>query len=470
MADESRARTATSESDRIAAFAAALRLEQIPSAVREQAKRLMLDAAGIAFASTRQDYGRVACEAGKALSMGAGDSVVIGTGLRLTPRDAALVNGILVHGLDYDDTHVAGIVHVSASLLPTVLAVGAERGASGARMLAAFVAGIEVAARIGMVAKGGFHQVGFHPTSVAGVFGCTIAAGMLMGLDRATLVRAQGIALSTASGSFEFLAEGAWTKRFHPGWAAAAAITAATFAKAGFVGPSLAYEGRFGLYRSYLGPAFEERNLPLLTDGLGERWETSNVAIKPYPACHFVHASIDAALEIQRAHNLAPDDIASAEALVPAEVVKTVCEPLAQKQAVASAYEAQFSIPYAVACGLVRRRFDLGSLEPAALADAATQAVARRVSYRVDPASGFPTYYSGEVVVRTRDGRELRNRQHMNRGCADRPLAGSEVSAKFHANADPIAGTDRANAVERAVLGFETIASGRDLAEVLALA
>lgn len=469
MADESRTRATASESERIAAFVDALEPARIPAAVREQAKLLILDAAGIAFASTRQDYGRVACDAGKALSAGTGASVVIGTGLRLTPRDAALVNGILVHGLDFDDTHVAGIVHVSASLLPTVLAVGAERGASGADMLAAFVAGIEVAARIGMVAKGAFHQVGFHPTSVAGVFGCTIAAGMLMGLDRESLVRAQGIALSTASGSFEFLAEGAWTKRFHPGWAAAAAITAATFAKSGFVGPTLAYEGRFGLYRSYLGPSFDERNLPLLTDGLGVRWETSNVAIKPYPACHFMHASIDAAIEIQQTHDLAPANIASVEVLIPAEVVKTVCEPVTQKQAVASAYEAQFSIPYAVACGLVRRRFDLGSLEASALADPEVQAVARRVAYRVDPASGFPTYYSGEVVLRTRDGRELRNRQHMNRGCADRPLAAAEVSAKFHANADPIVGQDRADAVERTILGFETIASGREFADRLAL-
>jgi 2-methylcitrate dehydratase PrpD len=468
MADESRTITTPCRSEIIAGFAEDLAFGRIPAAVIERAKLLLLDATGIAFASTRQDYGRVACAAGQALSSPGGERVVVGTGLRLGARDAALVNGILVHGLDYDDTHVAGIVHVSASLLPTVLAAGAETGASGRDLLAAFVAGIEVAARVGMVAKGGFHQVGFHPTSIAGVFGCAIAAGKLAGLGRSEFVHAQGLALSTAAGSFEFLADGAWTKRFHPGWAAASAMTTVAFAKAGFVAPRLAYEGRFGLYRAYLGERFDESALGLLTQGLGDVWETLNVAIKPYPACHFVHACIDAALEIQRAHDLAPDAIAEVEALVPAEVVKTVCEPVAQKQAVSSAYEAQFSIPYAVASGLVRRRFDLAALAPSALQEPAVGALARRVRYAIDPESGFPTYYSGEVAVRTIDGRVFRNRQHKNRGCADRPLSPIEVAEKFHANADPVIGRAKADAIAMTILGLETLASVRELERELA--
>lgn len=468
MADESRSVTSPCKSETLAGFVADLAFAQVPADTIERAKLLLLDATGIAFASTRQDYGRVACAAGKALSGASGERTVIGTGLKLAPRDAALVNGILVHGLDYDDTHVAGVVHVSASLLPTVLAVGAETGASGRDLLAAFVAGIEVAARIGMVAKGGFHQVGFHPTGVAGVFGCALAAGKLTGLSRAALVHAQGLALSTAAGSFEFLADGAWTKRFHPGWAAASGMTAAAFAKAGFVAPRLAYEGRFGLYRAYLGARFEEAALGLLTQGLGEVWETRNVAIKPYPACHLVHACIDAAIEIQREHDLPPEAIAEVEALVPAEVVKIVCEPVAQKQAVSSAYEAQFSIPYAVASGLVRRRFDLAGLAPSALEEPAVRALARRVRYAIDPQSGFPTYYSGEVVVHTTDGRTLRNRQHKNRGCADRPLPPGEVTEKFHANADPVVGRAKADGVARTILDLESLGSARELEALLA--
>jgi len=469
MADESRTLAAAAKSETLAAFAESLAFAKLPAAVVERAKLLLLDSAGIAFASTRQDYGRVACEAGRALAPMGGDRTVIGTPLRLPARDAALVNGILVHGLDYDDTHVAGVVHTTAALLPTVLAMGAETGASGRDLIAAFVAGTEISARVGMVAKGGFHQVGFHPTSVAGVFGCTLAAGKLAALPRAALVHAQGLALSTAAGSFEFLADGAWTKRFHPGWAAVSAITAATLAKAGFLAPRLAFEGRFGLYRAYLGERFDPASLELLTRGLGETWETLNVAIKPYPACHFVHACIDAAIEIQREHDLAPDAIEEVEALVPAEVVKTVCEPVAQKQAVASAYEAQFSIPYAVASGLLRRRFDLAALDASALAEPAVRALAARVRYAVDPKSGFPTYYSGEVVVRTRDGRRLGNRQHKNRGCFDRPLSSAEVAAKFHANADPVIGRERADAVAQRIHALETLGSARELEATLAV-
>jgi 2-methylcitrate dehydratase PrpD len=193
-----------------------------------------------------------------------------------------------------------------------------------------------------------------------------------------------------------------------------------------------------------------------------------NVAIKPYPACHLVHACIDAAIEIQREHGLTPDAIEDVEALVPAEVVKIVCEPVEQKQSVGSAYEAQFSIPYAVASGLVRRRFDLEALAPAALGEPAVRALARRVRYSIDSKSGFPTYYSGEVVVRTKDGRRLGNRQHKNRGCSDRPLSPAEVAEKFHANADPVIGASRADAVAERILGLERLGSVRELEAALA--
>ena len=272
--------------------------------VRERAKHLMLDATGIAYASGRYDFAHKAMTAIAGLG-GEGSVPVIGLPARLPPRDAALINGILVHGLDFDDTHSGGVIHATASLWPTVLATAYMRGASGADLLTAYVAGMEAATRLAAVGSGPFHQLGFHPTGLIGVFGCTLAAGTLMGLSPQALVMGQGIALSMASGSLEFLEDGAWTKRMHPGWAAQSGITAAALARQGFVGPSRAYEGRFGLFNAYIQAGIEPERWGRATAGLGEVWETMAVAVKPLPACHFTHACSDAALALIRQHKFA---------------------------------------------------------------------------------------------------------------------------------------------------------------------
>jgi 2-methylcitrate dehydratase PrpD len=301
-------------SEELARFVGAFATAAIPAAVTARAKHLILDAVGIALASTSYDFAHRAMTAIAGLA-GAGDFPVIGMPARLPLRDAALVNGILVHGLDFDDTHSGGVIHATSSVLPTVLAVGAQQHASGREMLAAYVLGVEVAARLGAVAKGAFHQVGFHPTGLIGAFACALAAGRLMGLNEKQLVMAQGLTLSAGSGSLEFLEDGAWNKRFHPGWAAVSGITAAALARQGFVGAKRAYEGRFGLYASHLQSHFDPANLALATAGLGKLWELQQVAVKPFPACHFVHACVDAAVTLTREHKLDAKEIEQVRAL-----------------------------------------------------------------------------------------------------------------------------------------------------------
>src|SRR5689334_14345093 len=280
------------------------------------------------------------------------------------------------------------------------MATSYMRGASGADLLTAYVAGIESAIRLASVGSGPFHQLGFHPTGLIGIFGCTLAAGTLMGLSPQALVMGQGIALSMAAGSMEFLEDGAWTKRMHPGWAAQSGITAAALARQGFVGPSRAYEGRFGLFNAYIQAGIEPERWGRATAGLGEIWETMAVAIKPLPACHFTHACSDAALALAKQHKFAMGDIERVKALVPAEVVKTVCEPEANKRRPANAYDAQFSIPFVVAASLLRGRFTLAELEPETLSDPAVLALADKVEYEVDAGSNFPRSYAGELVAR----------------------------------------------------------------------
>jgi 2-methylcitrate dehydratase PrpD len=334
-ADPQLAAANTTLSTRLAAFAAGFALDAIPADVRARATHLMLDSLGIALACTRWDFARATLAGLRELAGPGGDVPVIGHGQNLPLRDAVAMNALLIHGLDYDDTHPRGVIHATASVLPASLGLATRLNRTGGELLAAYVLGMEATTRIASAAKGGFHQVGFHPTGLIGAFGCTLAAAHLLKLDADAIVDAQGIALSLASGSLEFLQDGAWTKRLHPGWAGGAGITAATLAKNGFVGTRAAYEGRFGLYASHLGPLSAECDLGLATEGLGAVWETLNVAIKPVPACHFTHACTDAAALLHAEWNHAP--IQRIVARVPAGVMKTVCEPIDNKRRPANA-------------------------------------------------------------------------------------------------------------------------------------
>ena len=424
--------SASAVSEHLGAFAARLRWEDIPAAVRERARHLILDVVGCALASRHFAFSSQSLEAIFELA-GPGESVVIGQKRRLPLRDAVLANGILAHGLDYDDTHSEGIVHLTVSVFPTVLALSSQQGLKVKDLLAAYIVAVEAGARLGAVAKGAFHQVGFHPTGVIGAFACALAAGKLYGLDAAQLAQAQGVALSVASGSLEFLEDGAWTKRLHPGWAGVGGIVAAALARRVFKAPRAAYEGRFGLYASYLGPLAADCDLSRATAKLGEAWETMNVALKPFPACHFAHAFADAAIGLHPKIDL--QQIDRVTALVPEEIIKTVCEPAAAKRRPVSDYDAKFSLPYIIAASLIRGHFTLVELEETALKDEQILSLAAKVEYAIDPNSTFPRHYGGEVVVRMRDGRELRQREAVNRGSADRPLSNADIVEKFMQNA-----------------------------------
>jgi 2-methylcitrate dehydratase PrpD len=456
----------------LSGFAQGLALERVPSEVSERARHLMLDAIGCALAARREPFALKFTEATRSLS-DPGSRGVVGFGDRMPLRDAALLNGVLMHGLDYDDTHMSGIVHLSVSVLPTVLALASEHHANGADMLAAYITGLEAGARIGTATRGGLHTHGFHPTGVVGVFGSTLAAGRLLGLDAAQLVHAQGFALSMASGSLQFLEDGAWTKRMHPGWAAQSAINAANFAAHGLPAPQSPYEGRYGFYRCYLGQdEYARIDLSLATAGLGAdgiatTWELMNVAVKPFPMCHFVHASTDAAIALHKT-GIDATRIRSVEVAVPAGVVQSVCEPVANKRRPQSDYDAKFSLNYAVASGLLRGRLGLKELTPEAFGEPAALALMDRITYVDDPDTTFPSHYTGEVRVTLDDGRTLRHRESINRGHAERPVTNAEVREKFFENATMHFPRSHALAICEHVLALDRLVDVQTLESLLA--
>lgn len=438
----------------LAQFVHDLRYDAIPPNVRERAKDLMLDAVGIAFASTKFEFADKALDGLK--FFGDGWRAVIGMNTRLALRDAAVMNGVLIHGLDYDDTHLEGVVHASASCFSCALAMAAEVNASGRDLIAAYIAGLEAIARIGMVAKGGLHLNGLHPTGTVAAFACSLIAGKLMGLDAEQLTMAQGNALSTAGmSSRQYGLEGAWTKRMHPGWGAAAGITAAALARGGTIGPRQVYEGDYSLYRTLTAQRFEQCDLSLATKDLGRVWESARVAIKPIPACHLVHACSDAAVALANAHPIDPAQVKSIRALVPEQAFPIVCEPAAKRRRPVSSYAAQFSLYHAVAASLLRKKFGLAEMEPAVYNDPAVLALSDKVSYAADTQSEYPKYFSGEVIITLNDGREFRHREHINRGAADRPIAREDIMKKFFDNATLAVPRGRAQRVCDAVFAAE---------------
>ena len=454
-------------SSQLAGFAARLRVEDIPGDVMEQAKRHLLDCLGIALASSSFDFAHRTANALQGLA-GVGAHPVIGYSMKLPLRDSVMLNGTLMHGLDFDDTHSDAVVHGSASAVPTALGMAREHGASGREALAAYILGIEASSRSGAAAQGAFHQLGFHPTGMVGSFGASLTAGRLAGATAAQMAAAQGIILSMAAGSLEFLEDGSWTKRIHPGWAGVCAITATALARSGFKAPPAAYEGRFGLFHTYLGGKSPANFAARCTEALGELWEFRNVALKPYPCCHFNHSIADATLALRKKYNLTPDMIRSMTALLSPGQYKIVCQPEESKKAPVNSYDAQFSVQYTMAASIVHGRFTLDELDEQAIRDPRALALCQKAHYAEDPNSRFPRYYSGEVVIETNDGRTLRHREEFNRGSDGQPLSAADVEQKFTANASRVLSPARVQQVIDLAMSLDKASGVTALTDALA--
>ena len=445
-------------------FARGARFEDLPPEVVEKAKLHCLDALGIALASSRLDFGRAIHAAVQAWG-GTPESTLIGFGGKVPAPSAALLNGSLIHGLDYDDTHLGAIIHVSTVVVPAALAVAEAVHASGRDLITALVAGNEVDIRIGLAAPSEFHHRGYHPTPICGPFAAAIVAGRLSGHSREAMANALGIAGSQAAGIQEFLHDGSSVKRFHPGWAAHGGVIAAQVAAHGLTGPAKVFEGHYGLYNVLLGPGhFHEE---VLTDGLGSRWETLNLSIKPYPCCHFGHAFIDAARAIRRSPGF---DLAQVDRIV-AGIAPTpgniLCLPEDVKKRPPTTYAALFSLPYMVALGLTGDQAGLAEFSAERIGDPVLLAIAEKVERVDDPESRYPTYFSGYLEVHQKSGQVYRHREDFNRGSPANPLSREEIEQKFLANAALGLGDGRGERIVEVVRRLEDVGSIRELTALL---
>ena len=418
---------------RLARFVSGITLSAVPPAVASRATLLALDTLGSSLASSRQDFGLAVTQVAERLG-GPAESTVIGSKSRVGAAAAVLANGTLAHGLDFDDTREDAIVHTGCVAVTTALAVGEAVAASGRAALEALIAAVEVMCRVGLAVPGRFHARHYHPTALSGGFAAAAAAGRLYGLTEDQQVHAFGICGSQAAGIIEYLADGSWTKRLHPGWAAHAGVTAALLARAGFTGPETVFEGEHGFYAAFAG-GHEPARLEAQIDTVGATWELVALTFKPYPCGSIAHPYMDCALRLRERHGLRPEQIVEVRCRTAEGPIPRLWEPLVAKHRPRNGYAAKFSLPYLLASILVNGRATLADFTDEAVQDEVLRGVAAKVFYDVDRTIDYPRHFIGHVAVRLTDGRVIEERQDHPRGGPDFPMTREELTAKFRTNA-----------------------------------
>jgi 2-methylcitrate dehydratase PrpD len=393
---------------------------------RETAEKLLIDVGGLCVAARNSEYARAAATSWEA----SGDCTAIGHARALDSAGAAFVNGTAAHGEDFDDTFEGGPVHAGAVVVPAVLAVSEREQLSGADALCGIAVGAELMCRASLVAPKRIHKAGFHPTAVLGTVAAAAGVATALEFSKNHFVNALGIAGSMASGIIEYLAEGAWTKRLHPGWAAQSGIRAADLARAGFVGPRTVLEGTHGLYFGFAHTT--DGDWGKLLEGFGSRWIAQAIAFKPYACGTMTQPYVDCARRLAKKIRL--EDIEEIVCKAAEGTVHRLWEPLAAKQAPPNAYAAKFSQPYCIAAGFVLGHAGLEAFTEERVQDRRLRALAARVRYEIDPDNPYPDEFTGHVRVTMKNGATLEERQDHMRGGAREPLTRADLEEKFRLN------------------------------------
>ena len=431
----------TTIAQRLGEFAVAQPHDRLPEEVRHSVRQRTLDTLGIMVAASGLETS-AAVRAYAVERGGRAEAHAVGVADPLPAELAALVNGTLAHSLDYDDTHLPSVLHPSASIVPASLAVAEAAGRDGRALTAAIAVGLEICVRLGMAGydRNARNNVWFdrgqHATSICGTIGAAASAAVLLGLDAAGVTNAIGLAVSMAGGVIEANRTGGTVKRIHCGWAAHSAISAARLAAHGITGPPTVLEGRFGLFRAFLDDNYDPA--PIEAE-LGERWEVPGIFFKPYPANHFTHGGIDAALAL-RAQGVSIEEIETLALGVAEPTVRTIGEPIEVKRAPSTGYQAQFSGPYTVVAALLGGGgLGLGLddfTDALATNDARRRHMAKvSVAGRPECSEIFPNQFPAVLTAQLRDGRVLTETVMSNRGGPQRPLSDRELELKFTDNA-----------------------------------
>ena len=404
-----------------------LKVKDIPERTHLTLKFLLKDICGIILSARNEDYVKSLVETYK----GSGSLISLGHSERFDLFSSAIIAGTAAHGEDFDDTFEGNPMHVGATMIPAMLSAAQKFNLDGDQILKGLAVGSELICRLALVAPTAMHKQSFHPTAVCGTFGVAAGLSSVLDLSEKQMVSALGIAGSFTSGIIEYLAEGSWTKRVHPGWSANSGMNATLIAKSGFYGPRTVFEGKHGFFEAFALKEIE-RDYSHLTDELGKRWENQNLAFKPFACGTMAQPFVDCAIKIRKKiKNL--DEISSITAKVGEGTVHRLWEPLKEKRQPSTPYSAKFSVPYCVAVGFIRGDAGLNEFNEKSINDKEILSLASKVNYEIDPNNEYPKNYTGTLICKTSEN-EFNEHQPCFRGGIREPLTKDDIDKKYNAN------------------------------------
>jgi 2-methylcitrate dehydratase PrpD len=438
-------------------FLHGLEPSKLPDGVLDRARYFLLDYLSVAIRGSREESAQ-AVQRMVQRNGATGCATVIGTPIRTLPGLAALGNGTAAHSIEMDDTHSGGSIHLGATMYSVGLALSEVMPeTSSGEFFTAITAGYDAAARIAMAVQPKEHYaLGFHPTQTCGVFGAAVTASKLLHLDAERMRAAVGIAGSMAAGSMEFLADGAWTKRIHPGLAAQNGIQAALLAAEGFTGPCRILEGRDGFLQGY-----SRRPVPeLLTENLGKSFEILHTAVKPHACCRYLQGPIDAILEVMRQNELRSDQIQRIEVAVLEAGWDIVAEPRQKKYHPESVVDAQFSMPFGATVAVLCGSAGLDQFTVEQIHSEAVRQMMKKVVLEKDMSleKNFPREWPARVVIHLSDGRSFEKFIRHPKGDPENPLTWDEMAEKFESLAGTVLPAERCRQIIDQIAGTKPAA------------
>jgi len=413
----------------LANYCHGLKFGQLPDEVVDRVKYFFLDFIGVCIRGSQEDSSRSIYRFVR--EMGRQGGVVIGTKQRAPHLYSALANGTSAHAIEMDDVNNESSLHPGVVVFSSALATSEMVGGSAKKFIEAAILGYEVMIRLGKAAGAeNSYKRGFHPTGTCGSFGASVAASKILGLDEKGLLSALGIAGSQAAGSMEYLAQGAWTKRFHAGWASHSGMVAAQLAQKGFRAPTSIIEGRDGFLHAYSNGADPSKVL----EGLGSGFEILRTSVKPHGCCRYMQPPIDAVIKISKENDLSPEEVEKIRVGILRAGSQLIAEPIEEKYTPQSIVDAQFSMPFGAAVAMLYRKAGLGEFHLSKIRSEEVKQMMRRVECVTDPdlEKTFPKQWCATAEIFTKGGKRYSTKIEYCKGDPENPLSWDELIEKFH--------------------------------------
>ena len=454
----------TNVTEKMAEFCEKIKFEILPEAVVKRTKLLILDTVGIIIRARHDaESTKSLISAVNKLDLNNGNCQVFSDKSKYVPSAAALINGTLAHSLDFDDTHAEASLHSSAPILAAAFAAAQMKNCSGQELITACVLGYEIQIRLGLAGGSSAHyKRGFHPTATCGIFGAAAAAGYIVGLSKEQFISAFGIALSQSSGSMQFLNDGSWTKRSHVGQAAQNGLNAAILAGEGFKGPKEAFEGKWGYLNSFVSGG----DLSKVLEGLGEKFETLNLGVKPYPSCRYSHAAIDGLLELKKEINFDVNDLEDVDVGLSETALNIIGYPIEEKQNPENVVDGQFSMPFCAALVLRNGSFTWDDYKTNLKNDDVLDLCKKvNVSPNKQAEECCPKYMSANVKIKV-SGKVYEKFVKIPKGDPENFMTDQEFEDKFDGLTNPYLSEGKLNELKKFMLRIDNANSIKSLFEL----